>query len=228
MTDEIIDVWYKTRMKQEAVIEDLWLKGFKKFFKAQKKRFIKKVEEANKSVAEEYGIDVIAEMGATVEVIEPLMYETVMTGVKQASELVGQPAIADFEFLREWLDKVGEDIGEKINNTTITAFDKTLQEGIAKGDSVIDLKKRVEKVFDFAVDTRAEMIARTESARGITEAHRQTYEYYGFENVEWLLSPGACEICVAKATELWTTQSINGEIPVHPNCKCDFVPIVLT
>lgn len=226
MTDDIIDTWYKARIAEEDVLEEVWKEAFIKFFKSQKARFIEVVESANKGVAEEYGIDVAEELGAVVEVINPLMYETVMRGVAQASELVGQPAIADFEFLREWLDKVGEEVGEKITNTTIMAFDKTMQDGIAKGEGVGELKKRVEVVFDFANDSRATMIARTESARGITEAHRQTYEYYGFENVEWLLEPGACVQCQAKKAQgAWTTSSIKGEIPVHPNCRCDFTPI---
>lgn len=227
LTDEQIDTFYKARMTEEEVIEGLWKDGFIKFFKGQKKRFIEKVEKANKSIAEEYGIDVAEELGATVEVISPLMYETVMRGVAQASELVGQPAIADMDFLREWLDDVGEKIGKNINDTTITAFDLTLQEGIAQGEGINDLKKRVESVFDFATDTRAEMIARTESARGIAEAHRQTYDYYGFEDVEWLIDNQACELCQAKKAQGgWTTKSIQGEIPVHPNCKCDFTPLL--
>jgi len=225
LTDEMIDTWYKARMKEDESLEGIWKNGFKKFFKEQEKRFITALEENKKGVAQEYGIDVAEELGATVEVISPLMYETVMRGVNQASELVGQPAIADFEFLREWLNKVGEEIGENINNTTITAFDETIRQGLAEGEGIGELKKRVSEVFDFATDTRAEMIARTETARGITEAHRQTYEYYGFIDVEWLLSPGACSECIAKKGNSWTTKSIQGEIPVHPNCKCDFTPL---
>lgn len=69
------------------------------------------------------------------------------------------------------------------------------------------------------------MIARTETARGVTEAHRKMYEHYGFEDVKWLLAPGACEECVSLAGENWTVKSIEGQIPVHPNCKCDYTPL---
>ncbi len=47
------------------------------------------------------------------------------------------------------------------------------------------------------------MIARTESARGVTEGHRSAYGEYGISNVEWLLSPDACDICKSKASEEW-------------------------
>lgn len=225
LTDEQIETFYKARMTEEAQLEKKWIEEFKKFFKSQKDRFIEKIKENKKGVIEEYGIDVAGELASTVEVISPLMYETVMTGVKQASELIGQPIIADLDFLRDWLDKVGQEIGENINDTTINAFTETLREGTEAGESVDELAGRVEEVFKFATKTRAEMIAKTETARGVTEAHRQTYDHYGFYEVKWLLSPGACPICEEKKKQAWTVESIAGEIPVHPNCKCDFTPI---
>ena len=100
-----------------------------------------------------------------------------------------------------------------------------MKEGVENGESLEKLKLRVEKVFDFAKDYRAEMIARTETARGVVEAHRKTYEHYGYKEVEWLLSPDACEICIGQSSKEWTIKSIEGEIPVHPNCKCDFTPV---
>ena len=225
MTDEQVDLFYKARMTEEAKLEEKWDKEFKKFFKSQKERFIEAIKTSKKGVAEEYGIDVATELSATIEVINPLMYETLMTGVKQASELVGQPVIADLDFLREWADKVGEEIGQSITDTTINAFNETVRAGVEAGESVADIGKRVEDVFTFASKTRAEMIARTETARGVTEAHRQTYDYYGFYEVKWLLAPGSCQLCNEKNMQKWTIDSITGEIPVHPQCKCDFVPI---
>ncbi len=225
LSDEQINTFYKGRMDEEVKLEKLWADSFKEFFKEQKNRFISKIEENMKGVAEEYGIDVASELTATVEVISPLMYETVMVGVKQASELIGQPIIADLDFLNEWLGKVSQEIGEQINQTTIDAFVEALREGTEAGESVGEVSKRVEDIFTFATKSRAEMIAKTETARGVTEAHRQTYDYYGFEDVKWLLAPGSCEICAGKSRQSWTTSNIKGEIPVHPNCKCDFTPL---
>ena len=225
MTDEAIETFYKARMTEEEKLEKLWTSEFKKFFKSQKERFISKIEEGKKGIAEEYGIDVATELSATIEVINPLMYETLMRGVKQASELIGQPVIADMDFLKDWLDKVSVEIGTNINDTTINAFTEALMEGTQAGESVTEIGKRVEDIFTFASKTRAELIARTETARGVTEAHRQTYDYYGFYEVKWLLSPGACAICEDEGKKKWTLDTIKGMIPRHPNCKCDMTPI---
>jgi len=224
--DEQRERFYKIRMDNEAKLENLWKKKFTEFFKEQQERFIKSLEDHHKKdVATQYGINKTEELGATIAVIDPLLYETVMTGIAGASELIGEDMIVDMDFIKEWISKVELETGESINNTTIEAFEKTMKEGVEAGEELESLKKRVEEVFKFATEYRAEMIARTESARGVVEAHRKTYEHYGFTDVEWLLSPDACDICIAKAEEDWTVKSIEGEIPAHPNCKCDFTPL---
>ncbi len=226
ISDEQRERFYKIRMDNEAKLEGLWKKKLIEFFKSQEERFVKAINEKHKKdIATKYGINKTEELEATIAIIDPLFYETVMTGIAGASELIGEDMIVDMDFIKEWIAKVELEIGESINNTTIEAFEKTMKEGVENGEDLESLKKRVEEVFKFAVDYRAEMIARTESARGVVEAHRKTYEHYGFTNVEWLLSPDACEICNAKAEEEWTVKSIEGEIPVHPNCKCDFTPV---
>jgi len=215
-------------MSEEAKLEKLWMTKFKEYFKDQEKRFIEKLEKAKKGVAETMGIDRSEELQSVITIIDPLMYETAMLGVKQASKLIDQPIVADLDFLRQWLDKVSLEIGETITDTTINAFDDTLREGINKGEGIAELTKRVQEIFTFANKTRAELIARTETARGITEAHRQTYARYGFYEVKWLLAPGSCETCIDLSHLKWNINTIESQIPVHPNCKCDFTPIVMT
>lgn len=225
-SDEQRDRFYKARMDKEKQLEGLWKKTFIGFFTAQSERFIKSIEDnLKKDAVIQYGISKTEELGATIAIIDPLIYQTVMTGIAGASELIGEEMVVDMDFIKEWIAKVEIEIGESINDTTFEAFEKTMKEGVENGEDLEKLKKRVEEVFKFATDYRAEMIARTESARGVVEAHRKTYEHYGFTDVEWLLSPDACPTCQAKSLEDWTVKSIEGEIPVHPNCKCDFTPV---
>lgn len=225
LSDEQIDAFYKSRMNEEAGLEGLWNKTFIDFFEKQEQRFLTALEEGKKDLSEDYGISAHDELKATVDIISPLMYETVMRGTKQASELIGQPSIIDMDFIKAWLADVAAKTGESINETTLEAFEKTLSEGIANGESLAELKTRVEAVFADCKGYKAERIARTETARGVTEAHRKMYEYYGFDEVKWLLSPGACAECVVKASDNWTVKTIEGQIPVHPNCKCDHTPL---
>lgn len=228
VSDEQKELFYKSRMEQEVQLERLWKSKFIEFFEAQKTRFIDSLK-ANykKDIAGDYGVSKTQELQATIDLISPLMYETVMSGIRGASELVGEDMIVDMDFIKEWLAKVSRETGEAINDTTIENFAEALKEGVAEGEDIGKLSKRVEAVFDFAKDSRADMIARTETSRGVVEAHRKTYEHYGYTDVEWLLSPGACSLCIMKSLEDWTVKSIEGQIPgeTHPNCKCDFTPL---
>jgi len=229
LSQEQIDTFYKLRMTEEGALEGMWEKGMTQFFASQKDRFLEKLD-ANfaklKGIEDDLNIDASDELKATINIISPLMYQTLMKGSVQAAEVIGEPAILDMDFFKIWLDKVSEETGQSINNTTIQAFADTLKEGIAAGEGLNDLKTRVQVIFDFATATRATLIARTETARGVTEAHRKMYEHYGFDEVKWLLAPGACEECAGRSEEKWTINSIDGQIPVHPNCKCDMTPTV--
>jgi HK97 family phage portal protein len=224
VSDEQIESFYKLRMSEEPALESLWEKRFKDFFEAQKGRFLGKID-SKKSAVSDYDIDVEEELKATIDIINPLLYETVMKGTQHAAALIGERAIMDMDFIKEWLDGVAEKSGKSINETTIEAFGKAVKESIEAGEGVAGLKTRVEDLFEDFKGYRAEMIARTETARGVTEAHRKMYEYYGFDEVKWLLSPGACDICIVEAKKEWTVKSIEGMIPSHPMCRCDHVPL---
>lgn len=225
LTDEQKEKFYKDRMASEAKLEGLWKSRMADFFREQKQRFVDSIEKSEQGQVEFKSVSKTDEVTATIQVISPLMYETVMTGVAGASALISEDMVMDMDFIKAWLDQVSEEIGVSITETTIAEFEKTMNEGVTGGESLSELKTRVEKVFDFAVDYRAELIARAETSRGVAEAHRQTYEHYGFTDVEWLLSPDACSTCQDRATKEWTIKNIDGQIPVHPNCKCDFTPL---
>ncbi|MEI8360953.1 MAG: phage portal protein [bacterium] len=225
LTDEQKHKFYQERMLSESKLEGLWKSKMTSLFVEQEQRFINSIEKSDQVGVDFKSLSKTDEVTATIQVISPLMYETVMTGVAGASALIDQDVIMDMDFIKSWLDQVSEEIGTSITETTIADFEKTMNEGISAGESLSELKTRVEKVFDFAVDYRAELIARTETSRGVAEAHRQTYEHYGFTDVEWLLSPDACSTCQDRATQGWTVKDIAGQIPVHPNCKCDFTPL---
>lgn len=224
LTDEQKEKFYKDRMASEARLEGVWKSRMADFFREQKKRFMDSIEKGMAG-AEFKQINVKDEVATTIQVISPLMYETVMAGVAGASALIDQDVVMDMDFIKAWLDKVSGEIGMSITETTLAEFEKAMDDGVSAGESLSEIKARIEKVFDFAIEYRAELIARTETSRGVVEAHRQTYEHYGFTDVEWLLSPDVCSTCQDRASKEWTIKNIDGQIPVHPNCKCDFTPL---
>jgi len=82
--------------------------------------------------------------------------------------------------------RVQEFIGEKtrkfckdINKTTKEQLIRELKEGFAEGESIQDLRKRINKVFDEASSVRAERIARTEIVGSSNKAKLEAYRQSG-------------------------------------------------
>ena len=130
-----------------------------------------------------------------------------------------------------------------INKTTVEALTRELKEGFAEGESIQDLRKRINKVFDQATTYRAEMIARTEivgsSNKGAFEAYKQSGVV---QKKEWLTardervrdSHWAADGQVKNLDEPFTLGSgveimyPGGDGPPEEviNCRCTVRPVV--
>lgn len=73
-----------------------------------------------------------------------------------------------------------------INETTIKQLREELIEGVRSGESIYDLSKRVNKVFEDAKGYRAERIARTETLRSFNMAHYTAFSQANIEYHEWV------------------------------------------
>ena len=90
---------------------------------------------------------------------------------------------------------------------------------------------------DFAADEyktrlikqRAEMIARTESAAAYAEGEVQAYQSGGITKVDFDPADDACPICMPIISRNpFTIAESRGFIPfqTHPNCRCDWLPVI--
>jgi len=157
-------------------------------------------------------------------------------------EAVGRAELADLAVgidfdidnprAQRWLGMRLEQYSKDVNDTTLKALKGTLREGVAAGESIPDLRKRVQGVFDGCSRYRAQMISRTEtitaSGQGSLEAYRQSGVV---EKKEWLTAPDACDICLANEADgpigLEEKFSSGDSTPTaHPNCKCALLPVV--
>jgi len=76
-----------------------------------------------------------------------------------------------------------------ITDTTVTALRGTLSAGVAEGEAVEVLAKRVTTVFDDARGRRAFTIARTETARASNVGATAGVKQAGIQKKEWLATP---------------------------------------
>lgn len=102
---------------------------------------------------------------------------------------------------------------------------EVLGQALDEGWGVGELAGALKDVMDDP--SRAEMVARTESARAMTTAAHDEYQQAGVTGHEQLLSDGACQECIenADAGVIPLDQDFpNGAPPTHPNCTCAEAP----
>ena len=150
-----------------------------------------------------------------------------------AIELVYESAFSDAvkslkqidEFARMWIAERSLTLAKSINVTTMDALRRELALGFEAGESIQQLTKRIEGYFDGNAKMRATRIARTEVISASNEGALHRYELEGIDRSEFYPSPDACSECADKAGE-YPTGEAHGMIPVHPNCKCIYLPVV--
>ncbi len=129
------------------------------------------------------------------------------------------------QYALDWIRFRSLTLAKSINMTTMEAIRKALAEGFTAGESIQQLTKRIEGYFTENTKYRAEMVSRTEVIAASTEGTLHRYEISGVEKSEFYPSPDACEECLPLAGEYITKESHN-MIPVHPNCKCGWLPVI--
>jgi len=128
------------------------------------------------------------------------------------------------EAARTWIAERSLLLAKSINKTTLEALRNELALGFEAGESIQQLTKRIEGYFTDKAKIRANMISRTEVISASTEGTLHRYETSGIDKSEFYPSPDACEECLPLAGE-YPTRDSHGMIPVHPNCRCKWLPV---
>ena len=109
---------------------------------------------------------------------------------------------------------------------------RSLANGIAQGWSMYDIAEELADRVDKIGITRARVLARTEVISAHADATLNTYEEAGVVGVS-VLSEFAtaqdnrvCPQCEELEGKEYTMQEARGVIPVHPNCRCAWLPVV--
>ena len=76
----------------------------------------------------------------------------------------------------EWIDKKIFEFSFEVNKTTREVLRKQLKDAIAEGESIADVEKRIENVFNMARGYRTERIARTEIISSTNNGSFQAYK----------------------------------------------------
>lgn len=106
---------------------------------------------------------------------------------------------------------------------------RELTDGFLKGLNPRDMARNLRRQVEITKN-RAETIARTEIIHAHAEGQLDSYEALGVDTLEALTEwstagdDDVCEECDDLEGKVFTVQDARGLIPLHPNCRCTWIP----
>ena len=95
---------------------------------------------------------------------------------------------------------------------------------IVQGRSPQTISKQLQRDFNVG-HSNSDRLIRTEASRVYNEARTESYKQYGIDKVEFLAEHDACSVCESYDGKVYGLEQ-GPEIPVHPNCRCAYAPVV--
>lgn len=229
---------YQEQVNKEFKLQRSEILGASRAYKNNKKKQI-----------ENWFFDINASTNRLIGSLVPLTLDIMQDQSENAFDIVGvNPRPLDQERLRQIARERIERFANHTNDETLRLIGDSIGEGIAEGESIRDLRKRIEDIYGSAIENRSERIARTETIYASNESANETYRQLGVKQKEWLANPGACEFCQELdgtiieingtfLAEGETLTGINGGVidityddkthpPLHPNCRCTVIPVL--
>ena len=235
------------------------LKGWDKKWKAMMKALWKKQKERALSALDSSGLgkqvksselellNFEKEVKIFIKKATPIIKNLVDEAGNLALEEVGEKSIKkDFDIsdptTAKWIEAKAMKFGEEVNETTIKKLKHTLAEGVLEGESIQELKKGVEELFE-SFAGRGKTIARTEVLSSNNAGTVFGYKQSGVvEQKEWLAardlrvrdSHGMADGQVVNIDKKFKVGGEELEYPGDPNgsaeniinCRCTTIPII--
>jgi len=182
----------------------------------------------------------------------PFMVANLAAGAKEGAA-AGDLAAGAFT---EWMDSPDAvayiqshdmKFAKSVNLNVHDRLKRSFATGVKKGETVPALKKRITKLFRTWKKSRAEMVARTESARCYTAGYRKMVaKSKVVMGLQWDAAGDACPFCLdvdgktvkpsENFYELGDELEVDGSKlvfdydivegpPLHPDCRCGLVTV---
>lgn len=237
--------WEKMIAKTD-VFEQKFAGITKKLFKAQHDEVIKNIKDnlkhyaqiRRKDKAASFLFSLVPENKKWKKILAPYISHIVADKGKEILDFLGIDSGLDLSQQRAqlYLRVQGLKFISEVNGHTIDRLKATLSEGLGKEEGIPELASRVDDVFDIALGSRSEKIARTEVLRSTNFATTEAYRQSGVvEGKEWLTArdervDDECAALDGNIVELdsnFKEGGISEEYPpLHPNCRCTLLPVL--
>lgn len=189
----------------------------------------------------------------TTDALTPIAETLFQRQALAAAAEIGKPDLNPFnDTTRAAVRQSVQLMSESYNETTLNVLAAKIDEGLQAGESLPDITKRVDEIYDWSDESRAPMVAKTESFRTANSALKTAWQQSGVvKTVRWYTSEQAnvCPFCQAMDGKVISindnffengasltvgegdnakTMSLDyGDVsapPLHPNCMCFIRP----
>jgi SPP1 gp7 family putative phage head morphogenesis protein len=143
-----------------------------------------------------------------------------------------QTAFAQPEVLSK-IELVSTRAFEQLRGVTATVaqqLNRALAQGLSNGWGPLKIARDMQKSIGSLTRTRARMIARTETIYAHAEGQLDAFDLLGVQEVgvvaEWSTAGDelVCPQCADMEGDTFTIKEARGLIPLHPNCRCTWIP----
>lgn len=207
----------ETKRKVQRILDDLDFDGYEAFIDVARVEMEMLYGDGAKQAARQLDVRI------SVDALELVNEHGVEYARDRAAEMVGMKQVHGGMLPNpnaKW----------RIDEGTREMLRSTVTDALEEGWSNDKLADALADSYAFS-DERAEMIARTETARADVEGNLAGYRALGVERKQWLASEDACEDCEALDGEQVGIDDSFGEHggfgpPAHPHCRCDLLPVL--
>ncbi|MBR0271157.1 MAG: minor capsid protein, partial [Methanobrevibacter sp.] len=177
---------------------------------------------------DEYTQDIIEDTKLTADEIINKIYDTGLTnGYKEIrrTKYYNDATKYGLKFLQNYnftlINNVNEDLKKHIRTQIFN--------GIVAGETMPEVAQKILHAHETSLTgktlsarQRAMMIARTETARAMTQGRLQSYANYGVREVKILTAgdDNVCAICRKAADKIYPIDEASNLVPFHPLCRC--------
>lgn len=243
-TDEQVLAYWEKQIKLVEMVEARFEKQVEQYIVHVEKDFLATLDsviadkkKALKFLKKDYFTDNEAELLVKAQFdFAPLLENAAVLAGQEANKLIG---INDPYLPFNYRDQIARNVKkftESMLDTDRKELNDLISNGLQAGRSVPEIRSSIVDKFDQFSKTQAQRITRTEVLRASNQASVDAYEQSGVvEGKQWLTA-GAVDECAQYDGDIVTLSGSfygsdnefqDGDPPLHPNCKCVVLPVVV-
>jgi SPP1 gp7 family putative phage head morphogenesis protein len=243
-TNERLQDYWEKQIHVVEVVELKFEKKVEQFIQHVEKGFLSRLDaevgnrkEFVKFVQKDYFSDEEDDLLVQAQIdFAPLLENIAVLAGQEANKLIG---VSEPYLPFEYRDQIRQNVAaftKSMLDTDRDALTSLITNGLQDGKSIPEIRSSIESTFSDYSKNQAQRISRTEVLRASNQASLDAYKQSGVvEGKQWLTA-GATDECADYEGQIEslddnfysdTDQFADGDPPLHPNCRCVLVPVLV-